>query len=532
MISNRLAARGADRIAVASERHRAVISRIHAEQAHRVAALDTQAAQAQGEADHVDAAADDFVNNIARPETEEQNRFRDFHMQDSFAAAHATRKHRQDSEAVEHRAEQDYKASVEAAGKVIQEHAAFTRAELDGRHRHRERIQSKCHRDIVAAQKNSDQQAASAREAASIEVLRTEVTRHRAGVTVALAHESAQALRTVAQEKVLKTTDAGIVNADILVKESHAVRKACDKELGEQMHRCANELEAAKERCHQVKNELADEAADYKRRMVEIEGDAEANAKEVARKIRSLEDQRLAFFNNGNRLIKEAEASFRGRRDHCEGEFEAVHRRLRTIEDETRDRAAQMLVAWRQGNTDTEVEIQELEKDGEQTIEALRKDMDKQIKLATQQYDQMQHRGMKMFTSLEKQAGEVIDNAQPELDSTRYPEDEAMHEARTVLRQMKPLPEEMRENADKQIEALEIRADVESQKYVEAGEVAAEAGKRASKRAREEEEWLQHETADAWARIRHACYQLRLFNLHDFAKAISEGAFDLTIEAR
>merc|ERR1712048_181459 len=56
------------------------------------------------------------------------------------------------------------------------------------------------------------------------------------------------------------------------------------------------------------------------------------------------------------------------------------------------------------------------------------------------------------------------------------------------------------------------------------------ASKSASKRAREQEEWLRAETAAAWARIRQACYQLRLFNLHDFAKGIAEGAFDLAPE--
>merc|ERR1712039_135468 len=93
--------------------------------------------------------------------------------------------------------------------------------------------------------------------------------------------------------------------------------------------------------------------------------------------------------------------------------------------------------------------------------------------------------------------------------------------------ELKLVPDKIRMDAEKQIQALDEKAEAEVERLLKEGEDAAEAGKSASKRAREQEEWLRAETAAAWARIRQACYQLRLFNLHDFAKGISEGAFDL-----
>merc|ERR1712151_586104 len=96
-----------------------------------------------------------------------------------------------------------------------------------------------------------------------------------------------------------------------------------------------------------------------------------------------------------------------------------------------------------------------------------------------------------------------------------------------ALLELKLVPDEIRMDAENEIRAFEDKAEAEVERLLKEGEAAAEAGKIASKRAREQEEWLRAETAAAWARIRHACYQLRLFNLHDFAKGISEGAFDL-----
>jgi len=45
---------------------------------------------------------------------------------------------------------------------------------------------------------------------------------------------------------------------------------------------------------------------------------------------------------------------------------------------------------------------------------------------------------------------------------------------------------------------------------------------------REQEVELRAKTAKAWSRVRAACYELRLGNLHDLAEGIVSGQFDMS----
>merc|ERR1712185_749556 len=110
------------------------------------------------------------------------------------------------------------------------------------------------------------------------------------------------------------------------------------------------------------------EMIEYKRAMQAIEHEANTNAQNVERKMESFERERNAIFAKGHNLVKAAEEKMRGKRDNCEEELEAVHARLRVVEEETRAHLKQILAEWFAGSKATEERIRQIEQDGEQIV--------------------------------------------------------------------------------------------------------------------------------------------------------------------
>jgi len=80
--------------------------------------------------------------------------------------------------------------------------------------------------------------------------------------------------------------------------------------------------------------------------------------------------------------------------------------------------------------------------------------------------------------------------------------------------------------ADAEIEAFLAEAAVQEEQLRRDSEAQVNLSKRLTLTAHEEEKVYITETSAAWARVRKACYQLRLASLHDFAKGIASGGFD------
>merc|ERR1719401_1481661 len=162
------------------------------------------------------------------------------------------------------------------------------------------------------------------------------------------------------------------------------------------------EIQEAHNRAKIVKSERAREAAEYQQRMRQLDIDAKARAKEVARRVTDLEFGRLQSFLNNHRSIQEVEDQFRSKRESCDGEMDAINRRLREVEEETRARAKQILESWAEGNRATENTIRALEEKGATTIREMQASVSRSIQQTGVQNNAVQEEGVAAATSLKR----------------------------------------------------------------------------------------------------------------------------------
>merc|ERR1711971_881766 len=169
------------------------------------------------------------------------------------------------------------------------------------------------------------------------EVLASETFRHRAAHAVNRAGELAHAARTVAQNKASLNEEKAAQDQAALVEATKQAQIDCDNAVENLLMNSKEEIQEAHNRAKIVKSERAREAAEYQQRMRQLDIDAKARAKEVARRVTDLEFDRLQSFLNNHRSIQE---------------------------EETRARAKQILESWAEGNRATENTIRALEEKG------------------------------------------------------------------------------------------------------------------------------------------------------------------------
>eukprot|EP00927_Polykrikos_kofoidii_P012358 TRINITY_DN15326_c1_g2_i1.p1 TRINITY_DN15326_c1_g2~~TRINITY_DN15326_c1_g2_i1.p1 ORF type:complete len:579 (+),score=127.03 TRINITY_DN15326_c1_g2_i1:135-1871(+) len=521
----KIESREAHRLGCAAEKHNSIIARLQADRDRRSAALQAEIAKVESEAAEFDEAANQEIAAVKLRELEQQ----------SFEHRHQSREHEARRDAAQARdfhgqylehSMAAYQHAMEEATRAVDGAAAEARAGLQVRQRRREEARARSLDEMDATQIDGSIKASVARATGRAEILRTEVARHRAALTVALSHERAQAARSIANQQIQRNIASATTNAAALEREAFETRVECDRELGVSLHKSARNLQDAREHCRLVKERLQEEAAAYKRQMNEIERGAHLDAKDVERLILQMESDRLVVFNQGHRLVKEAEANFRGHRDVCEGELDAVHQRLRAVEQETQAIAKRILDQWLEGNKATEQKIRELEKTGEDELKAMITTVSELIAKSSANRVEVQTASSNTVAALEAQSNEIVDSTQPAQEAARKSHDEAAAAARAETLRLKPVPQEIQAEADEQIRITEEQAANEIERLRLEADAMTERAQAAATALREEEEWLRERTADAWKRIRHAIYQIRLFNLHDFAEAISQGQFD------
>merc|ERR1712084_2165 len=138
-----------------------------------------------------------------------------------------------------------------------------------------------------------------------------------------------------------------------------------------------------------------------------------------------------------------AEAALKGKRETSESELDAVHRRLRSVEDETRDRVQQILGSWLDGSRATETTIRGLEHEGQAAINAMQSDVNRMIEQFSKQHCETQKNSADMVAMMKRRANKLVDSTQPSVDSARYSDDQAAHAARKALLELKLVPDEI-----------------------------------------------------------------------------------------
>lgn len=296
--------------------------------------------------------------------------------------------------------------------------------------------------------------------------------------------------------------------------------------LKEKMRDSALNLEAAHEYCQQIRRLLTNENAQFKKRMRQIELEAAANARSEERKVLALEADRLSDFMQAHQMVNQTETLVHSKRAECEAEIDEIHRRLRQAETDSRQRADQILAQWVAGSEAAEQAVQKLEEQGRKIMEEMQNEVNGKLKAFMEQNALVQGQGATDVAELERQANKVVDATRPAMEAARRDDESEAAVAMAKWHEARSLPEELSRKADVAIAAREAQAREEEVQLSHLAEQRKEAARAATKAANEEERWLQAETAEAWSRIRKACFELRLVNLHDFAQAIVAGECD------
>lgn len=517
--------RAAERLKIASDRHEQVLAGLRSFRDQRVSQLQQEVDRLNAHREDVQDRSRSTINKL-QEQQREQERNRDQHKVDRLDALDRVFQSRQG--VLNHTAETDS--------------AIVNASELAGENIQDIREQAAVHRDVARHQrsdaladsnaqksrltKDSDAVVAAARKQAAANVLHSEIVRNHAAVTVDHVRMKDQATRTAMEATALRTAEKADRRCRELAKVAHQVDKKCHSEIQARMKNSALDLEAAHDYCRQVKEALANEAADYKQLMVRIGQDAEANARDVERQVRQLEYERLECFAEGRRKIDEAMDYKAMKRAECDSEIGAVHNRLREVEMETRRRAKQILDMWLAGNRSAEFRVRELEQEGSDAIAEMQRIVNDMIKDSKAASEDLHKQGTDGVQQLEDQGRNTMNSTQPSVDIARRGHDEAKRSAMSEWADLKLEPAQIRAKADAEIDAMMAEADTEIQRLEREYNKWVRGPRAATKAAREEEAWLLESSAAAHKRIRAAIYQLRLFNLHDFAEDIASGVFD------
>lgn len=356
---------------------------------------------------------------------------------------------------------------------------------------------------------------------------RSEVTRDRAATTVELAGAKAQATRTQAQLSMQKTEEKAKTQVEGLLEKKLAAQVKCDREVRVSQGECAATLIDAHDQCEAIREELAQEVLVRNRAMQECDRQAKDHVQEVVQQIHDRERERLDHFVSSQGEIVQTVNEINEKRKSCEDELAEVEEELRRVQEESRTRAKDIFRKWTEGSQAAEASIQDLERRGSEAVSAMEAEVQKTLDACRARKTDIMEKGKNDVKTLEQRALEVIDTTDGNLKDARVADEEATAAARRALAALKREPLQIQAATDESVqEEMDRAAAREEELQRDAAERIA-AARAAAAAARQEEEELRAKTAEAWARLRAGCFELRRLNLHDFAQEITSGVWDL-----
>lgn len=522
----RVSARAAERLAEAERRHRAVLEQLEAERAEKQEALHRETKAKQAELERQEEALRQHLVD-GRSRTAEHHKLKEQQLHSKREALQLHAQARREIEQNHAQTIRDLHEATQLADSTIANARADTRAKLDVLRQHRENLQAKLHEDISVRTAASRAFVEDMHAQANKRVLKSEAYRHSAAMTSERVGELAQASRSTAQRKAQLDEEKAAWQAAEMAKSCHRTQVLTDAAVKEQLQGSAAELQRARDHCARVKEEMAQAAAEYADKIRQAEKEHKQRDLEVESERLALEENRMEAFKGNCQAMQQADARFRTKRDACEAELEAVERRLREVEHETRQRAEGILAEWAAGNAAAEEAARELERRAEEALKEM------QGKIAEKELAKDEHKntlslvGEQSVSALVRKANQVIDSTQATLEAARQSDERAAAQAMETWRGIRGQPDQIVADADAQVEAAMQRAGEEERRLQLEADARCEAARARAKAAQSEEQRLKAETSEAWARLRKAGFQLRLANLHDFAQGIVLGQFDV-----
>lgn len=521
----KIARRAADRLVVADQRHQAAKDHLDAEKEHQHNLLQRETQRAEHDLSRCETATQNHVANatMLRYERESQAEHHLTARDASIRHVDIIRNHRDQHSA---RIDAETCRTSEAAEGQIGSSRSSTRAKLDSLTQQRSEIEARSSRTIEARECQTQVAIESLQQRSAAEVLGSEAYRHRAAMSVDRFGELLQAARSVATAKTkLNETHAAEQSAD-LTRMRHQVQKHADAAITDKLRASAMEIDAAHRHCSLVSAGKANDAALCARRADQVAQDADARSRDAERQVFAVETARVGNFVDGRCAVKETQERLQAGRDTCGIELESIHQRLRELEEETRAKAAEIMRQWDEGNEATEQAVQNHEQRGRDALHGLRSAIESVREEARGRNSALQHEGAVAVAHLERRANRAVDATQPTLESARRADEDATAATLARLRELRPEPVQLEAEADARISGLTAQAAKDEEELQRAADAKIAKAKGIVATARTEEQRLITETAGAWQRLRKACYQLRLMNLHDFAEGIVAGSFD------
>lgn len=522
---SKISARAADRIAVASQRHQAVIDRLQADRKARQDSLELEAAAHQAELDHQVVRTRDHLaaaeERTCEHEQEEVQRVEE--------KRRALEQKAQSREQVLSHHQQTTRNLIEAtqqADEAISQSRAETQERSAELKRHREDMEATMTEDMWSRTDASQVFIRDVHAQSMQRVRKAEAYRHSATMTCERMGELAQASKTTAQRAVKLNEEKAAIRAAEMTQECHNTQVQTDRAVKEQLQGSVSGLQKAREYCDRVREEMSLDTAKCSQKIREIEQAQRGKDQERELQRSALEEERKDAAKAGNKAVQDQEDRFQARRKASEAELDAVEKRLREVEQETRQRAESILEQWAAGNAAAEEAARDIERRAEQALKDMREKVAAGEQANSGQNGEIKKNGADTVSALERQANHVVDSTQPKLEATRRADEKAAAEATETLKQLKPEPGRLAAEADAEADAAMQNAAAEEQRLQQEGEAFCSTAKATMKAAHDEEKQMKVESAEAWSRLRKACHQLRLLNLHDLAQAIVDGDFD------
>jgi len=520
--------RAADRLAVSQQTRRSILAKLEAETEQQKASLQQETTRAGGEAAQIqgDTQAKAHQSQLLVWEQEAVTKQHTQQRKQSLDKVARVREHVERQVAG---VDEEIKGVSDAASSAIETSRFTTRAKLDALKYERSVASARCSEKVSVRERESLACIDGRAKHGAAEVLGSEMYRHRLALSEEQFGDLAQAVKSSAQERVNLLGDKAAKRSMELAGDQHHVQVETDALILDSIRGNRDALQGAHGYCRELVAVQETEAAQTARKVQHLQDDAVARSKDMHRHVLALEHSRREQFKSGRDAVHESEQQLLSKRQSCDEELARVNCRLREIEDETQARVQQILTQWLAGSKASEQEIRKLEKMGRDAINQMQEDVNQHLKEALNENLALQHASTSCVAKLEETANTVGESTQAQLEAARHADDEATARALARFRELRPVPMEVEAAADAQVEAHMARAAEEEQRLLKDADAKSTAARQATKEALRDEKQLNATTAAVWAKLRKACYQLRLMQLHDFAEDIVSGAFDVRL---
>jgi hypothetical protein len=306
----------------------------------------------------------------------------------------------------------------------------------------------------------------------------------------------------------------------------HNLQQHCDAAVKMETYCSAKTLQVAHDHCHFTEVDLAKAVDSYNRRMMSIKVDMEAYAKDVERNVKSLEEERIAKFQERHAQVKQQCSSFDEERLACNAARQNIEEKLKDIHAQSKAEVDEMCVKWIEGSKACEEAVRELERQGCDAVAKMQAAVEEQIKKCNKQNADIQRTGVQSVSQLESTAKQIIETTQPNLEDKRRANEEAAAAAMAQWTELRKEPDTIMAEADDFIASEMARANDEIQRLEAEAEARIKECKAAATAARKEEEAFIYDTSAAWNRLRAGCFELRRLDLHDLARRVADGQYD------